>query len=115
MGTHWIASLYDKHRCGAPSSLTTSDIKMIEQLLGEHPQSPKTVLAKFAKKTGKTISISTLKRRVIKKSNLYWKRVRKSLKSLRYPEKFEAASMSIQRLKEQQQAFDFDLFFFDYS
>ncbi len=109
-----IAGLYDKPKSGAPSQLTVSDIKVIEQLLKEYPQSPRTILAKFTKETGKTISISTLKR-VIKKSNFCWKRVRKSLKSRRDPKKFEAAKKEIQSLKEQQQAGDIDLFYFDES
>jgi len=56
--------------------------RVVEQLLKEYPQSPKTVLAKFAKATGKTLSQSTL-RPVVKKSNLCWKRARKSLKHKR--------------------------------
>jgi len=77
-----ISELYDKPRSGSPSKLTVSDVKVVEQLLKEYPQSPKTVLAKFAKATGKTLSQSTL-RPVVKKSNLCWKRARKSLKHKR--------------------------------
>jgi transposase len=107
-----IAGLSDKSRSGAPSQHPYADIKLIEQLLKEFPQSPKTVLAKFAKITNKTASISTL-RRIAKKSKLCWKRARKSLKH--NSEEFEAAKKEIQKLKEQQQAGKIDLFYFDES
>ncbi len=87
---------------------------MIEQLLKEYPQSPKTIVAKFAKKTGKTTSLSTL-RRVAKRSKLCWKRARKSLKHKRDPQEFEIVKKEIQRLKKQQQAGKIDLVFFDES
>ncbi len=109
-----IIGLSDKPRSGAPSKLTVSDRKMIEQLIKEYPQSPKTILAKFAKITGKNISLSTL-RRVVKKSKLCWKRARKSLKKNRNQHDFETAKKEIQKLKKQQQAKKIDLFYFDES
>lgn len=87
-----IAGLSDKSRSGTPSQLTEADVKLIEQLLKEYPQSPKTVLAKFSKITSKTASMSTL-RRIAKKSKLHWKRARKSLKHKRNSFDIEAASI----------------------
>jgi len=109
-----FCELYDKPRSGAPSQLTVSDRKVVEQLLKEYPQSPKTILAKFAKNTGKNLSMSTL-RRVVKKSNLCWKRARKSLKNKRNQQQFETAKKEIQKLKKQQQVGNIDLFYFDES
>jgi len=80
-----------------------SDRKVVEQLLKEYPQSPKTVLAKFAKTTGKTLSQSTL-RRIVKQSKLCWKRARKSLKHKRSQQEFETAKKELQKLKKQQKA-----------
>jgi len=108
------SGLYDKPRSGAPSKLTVSDKKVIEQLLKKYPHSPKTILAKFAKTTSKTIGISTLKR-VVKKSNLCWKRARKSLKKKMNQQKFEVAKKEIQKLKKQQQVGKIDWFYFDES
>ncbi len=74
-----ISELSEKKRSFAVSQLNEADIKVLEQLLKEYPQSPKTILAKFALRTDKTISMSTF-RRVVKKSKFSWKRARKSLK-----------------------------------
>ena len=95
-----ISELSDQPRRGAPSQLNDNDIKRLEQLLTEYPQSPQTILAQFAKATKKTISMSTL-RRVVKKSRLRWKRTRQSLKSKRNPQQFAVASREIQKLKPQ--------------
>jgi transposase len=109
-----ISELSDQPRSGAPSQLNDNDIKRLKQLITEYPQSPKTILAQFAKATKKTLSMSTW-RRVVKKSRLRWKRTRKSLKSKRYPQQFAVASLKIQKLKQQQQAGKIDLFYFDES
>ena len=109
-----ISELSDQPRSGAPSQLNDNDIKRLKQLITEYPQSPKTILAQFAKATKKTLSMSTW-RRVVKKSRLRWKRTRKSLKSKRDPQQFAVASLKIQKLKQQQQAGKIDLFYFDES
>ena len=107
-----IVGLFDKSRSGAPSRLSASDVAVIKRILTEHPHSPKTILAKFIKETRKTISMSTL-RRVIKKANFSWKRVRKSLKHKRNPEEFEKAKQEILALKERQKEKKIDLYYFD--
>lgn len=109
-----ISELSDKPRSGAPSQLKENDMKRLRQLVTEYPQSPKTILAKFAKATNKTISMSTL-RRVVKQSRHRWKRTRKSLKSKRDPQQFALAAQEIQKLTQQQQAGQIDLFYFDES
>lgn len=80
-----ISELSDQPRSGAPSQLKENDMKRLRQLVTEYPQSPKTIVAKFAEATNKTISMSTL-RRVVKQSRHRWKRTRKSLKSKRDPQ-----------------------------
>ena len=104
--------LFDKPRSGAPSQLTEADVKVIKQLFQEYPPSPKTILAKLAKITGQTISMSTL-RRIAKSFQLRWKRARKSLKHQRDPEAVEAAKQEIQALKKQQQAGKLEWFYVD--
>jgi transposase len=88
-----ISELSEKKRSFAVSQLNEADIKVLEQLLKEYPQSPKTILAKFALITDKTISMSTF-RRVVKKPKLCWKRARKSLKNKRNQQEFEKAKDS---------------------
>jgi transposase len=107
-----IVGLFDKPRSGAPSRLSASDIEVIKRILTKHPHSPKTILAKFIEETRKTISLSTV-RRVIKKTNFSWKRMRKSLKHKRNPEEFEKAKQEILALKKRQREKKIDLYYFD--
>ena len=90
-----IVGLFNKPRSGAPSLLDESDIEKIGKILNKYPHSPKTILAKFIESTGKTISLSTL-RRVIRKKQFSWKRMRKSLKHKRNQEAFEKTKQEIQ-------------------
>lgn len=106
--------LHDKPRSGKPPKLTESEIEIVRKIIEEHPHSPKIILAKLSEKTGKTISISTLKR-IVKKINFRWKRMRKSLKNRRDEEEFEKAVKEIEELNEQQHAGKIDLYYFDES
>jgi transposase len=107
-----IVGLFDKSRSGAPSRCDEADTELVEQLLKIYPQSPKTILAKFIENTRKTISMSTL-RRIIKKLDYRWKRVRKSVKHKRNVEEFEKAKIEIQALKKRQEAGEIDIVYFD--
>lgn len=57
-----VDGLRDNPRSGSPSKLSSSDRKLIKNLLEKYPQAPKIVWAKFIEKTGKEISRSTIKR-----------------------------------------------------
>jgi transposase len=61
-----------------------------------------------------TPSISTLKR-ICKRAELNWKRVRKSLRSKRDPDLFEQSRQQLATLIEQSKQKDIDLFYFDES
>lgn len=54
--------LPDKPRSGRPAKLTEQEKEIAKKLIGEHPQSLRTVAEKLAQKTGKNISTKTLKR-----------------------------------------------------
>ena len=82
-----IESLYDKPRCGRPSKLTLEEKELAQHYIKEEPRCLKQVAERLSQKTAKRLSISSLKR-LAKKARLRWKRVRKSLKSLRDPEAF---------------------------
>jgi len=82
-----IESLSDKPRCGRPSKLTPEEKELAQQYIKEEPRCLKQVVERLSQKTAKRLSISSLKR-LAKKARLRWKRVRKSLKSLRDPEEF---------------------------
>lgn len=94
-----VAGLYDKARPGAPPKLTESEIGIVKELIKEYPDSPKTILGKLYEQIGKSVSMQTL-RRIVKKADMRWKRVRKSLKNKRDEEKFEKAGHEIEELKK---------------
>lgn len=94
-----IAGLSDQPRSGGPRKLSEQEQKQAEELLHTYPNSPKRALAQLAEDTGKTISHSTLKR-IAKRAGLSWKRVRKSLKSKRDEQAFEAAKSEIEGFKK---------------
>ena len=104
--------LADAPRSGAPPKLEDSERKVILELLKEHPHSPKQVLRRIPKVIGKTISESTL-RRIARRSGLRWKRMRKSLKSRRDDDEFEAACDDLCELMECHKSRQLDLYYFD--
>jgi len=74
---HGAQSLHDQPRSGRPTKLTPDEQALAQQYIKEEPRSLKAVVERFAHKTEKRLSISTLKR-LAKKARLRWKRVRKS-------------------------------------
>ena len=74
----------------------------------------KHVVERLSQKTAKRLSISSLKR-LAKKAGLRWKRVRKSLKSLRDPEEFTKCQRELEALQKQEDQGKIDLYYFDES
>ena len=109
-----LSGLMDKPRSGRPRKLSPSEEVEAIQWLEEEPRSINQVLAKINEKFGVQLSKGTL-RRLCKKAGLVWKRVRKSLKSKRDPEEFEAMRKQIEALVEQELKGEIDLYFFDES
>ena len=111
---HGVASLYDKPRCGRPSKLTREEKALAQQYIKEEPRGLKQVVERLSPKTAKRLSISALKRRA-KKARLRWKRVSKSLKSLRDPDEFAQGHRALEALQKQEDQGDLDLYYFDES
>jgi transposase len=107
-------SLHDQPRSGRPSKLTPDEQALAQQYSKEEPRSLKGVVERLAHKTEKRLSISTLKR-LAKKAHLRWKRVRKSLKSLRDPEAFARCHRELAALQHQEDQGKIDLYYFDAS
>ena len=109
-----VESLYDKPRCGRPSKLTLEEQELAQQYIKEEPRCLKRVVERLSQKTAKRLSISSLKR-LAKKARLRWKRVRKSLKSLRDPEEFAQCQRELEALQKQEDQGELDLYYFDES
>jgi transposase len=111
---HGAQSLHDKPRSGRPSTLSPAEQDIALQYLKEEPQALKRVAKRFADTTDKRLSLSSLKR-LAKKARLRWKRVRKSLKSLRDPDAFAQAKRELAVLQKQEDQGKISLYYFDES
>ncbi len=109
-----IDGLNDLPRSGRPPGLSDSEKEIALKLIKEEPRSLKIVSHKLTEQTGKTVSITSLKR-IAKAAKLTWKRTRKSLRSKKNEKEFEKAQIEIDELKKQQQAGEIDLYYFDES
>src|SRR5256885_4847531 len=111
---HGEKSLHDQPRSGRPSTLNAAEKELAKQYIKEEPRSLKHVVERLAQKTAKRLSISSLKR-LAKKARLRWKRVRKSLKSLRDPIAFAQCKRELEVLQKQEDQGKLDLYYFDES
>src|SRR5713101_2289831 len=111
---HGTQSLHDQPRSGRPSKLTPDEQALAQQYIKEEPRSLKGVVERLAHKTEKRLSLSTLKR-LAKKARLRWKRVRKSLKSLRDPKAFAKGKRELAALQTQEDQGKIALYYFDES
>src|SRR6266705_183273 len=106
------ASLHDQPRSGRPPKLTPEEQALAIAYIKEEPRSLKQVVDRVAQKTAKRLSISALKR-LAKRARLRWKRVRKSLKSLREPAAFAKCQRELAALQQQEDKDKIDLYYFD--
>lgn len=112
--TGGIAALLDKPRSGRPCKLTDEAKRYVLASVDGSPRSLKTVLAQLAEQWGIPVSIASLKR-VCRQAGLVWKRIRKSLKSKRDPERFEQSRQQLAALAGQARQGQIDLVYFDES
>src|SRR4029453_7308465 len=109
---HGAQSLHDHPRRGRPPKLTQDEQELAKHYIKEDPRSLKQVVEHLANKTEKRPSISSLKR-LAKRARLRWKRVSKSLKSLRDPEAFERCKRALEALQKQEANGKICLYYFD--
>jgi transposase len=106
------ASLHDTPRSGRPPKLTPEEQQLAIASIKEEPRSLRQVVERFTTKTAKRLSISSLKR-LAKRARLRWKRVRKSLKSLRDPAAFARGKRALEALQKQEDKGKIALYYFD--
>jgi len=106
------ASLHDQPRSGRPPKLTLEEQTLAIAYIKEEPRSLKQVVERLTQKTAKRLSMSSLKR-LAKRARLRWKRVRKSLKSLRDPVAFARCQRDLEALQKQEDQGSIALYYFD--
>ena len=109
-----VCGLFDKPRSGRPRKLSAEQADKVVEIIKDNPRSLKAVLAEIACKFDIEINTSTL-RRLCKNAGLSWKRIRKSLKKKRDPEKYAQSKKELERLIQQSMEGSIDLFYFDES
>src|SRR5712692_10524326 len=105
------ASLHDQPRSGRPPKLTPEEQQLAIAYIKEEPRSLRQVVERLTTKTEKRLSISSLKR-LAKRARLRWKRVRKSLKSLRDPAAFARGKHALEALQKQEDKGKIALYYF---
>jgi transposase len=109
-----FAGLDDDPRSGRPPKLTEKEQKRAVKLTLKEPRSLRQGLTAIASTVGKIISRDTLKR-ILVAENYGWKRLRRSLRSLRDEGEFRAAQAELAalRARAQEPARQSDLWYFD--
>ena len=109
-----ICGLVDSSGRGRPPLLNDKQKSDVVKRVEKSPRSLKSVLSDLGEELGITVSIDTLKL-ICKQAGLVWKRVRKSLRSKRNQDKFDAATAEINILIQQHKENEIDLCYFDES
>ncbi len=99
---------------GRPTKLNEDEQKQAIEIVIKEPRSIKQGLKHISEIIGKTISCDTLKN-LLKASDYLWKRLRRSLRSLRDEEQFRAAEAQLTQLRAQSLMADskLDLWYYD--
>lgn len=104
--------LNDQSGRGRKPILNDKEQKQAIKIVEKDPRSSARSLSKIEQKTGKKISRDTLKR-ILKKGNKAWKRIRKSLRGKRDEADFQAAKIQLEKFRAEAAAGKIDLFYFD--
>ena len=104
--------LFDRPRSGRPHALDPQEQTRAIEWLKQFPRQIKRVIQRVKEHYHKTVSTSTIKRlaRALKGK---WKRTRRSLRSKRDQQQFDAAKATLEELRRRQQRKEIALFYFD--
>jgi transposase len=106
------AGLGDQPGRGRPPLLNDKQQAQALKIVAHDPRSPKRHLATIEKKTGKKISVDTLKK-LLKKGGKTWKRMRQGLRGTRDEADFRAAQADVAHWRTQAAAGEITLYYYD--
>src|SRR5713101_6598816 len=86
--TRRLAGLYDHKGRGRPPKLTIAEQEQVQQYIEQHPKDMKKVAHLIEQETSKRVSTKTIKR-LLKKANYIWKRIKKSPEKHPDPQQYE--------------------------
>ena len=109
-----IVFLYDIPRTGRPNKLTEEEQKRVVDAVAEDPRSIKRAIGIVKDEFDKEVSSDTIKR-ILKRCNQVWKRIRTSLKSKRDQVAFAEIKLELSELNTYADDGIIDLHYFDES
>ena len=116
--TNWqsfgLMGLYDARKSGRQPIFTHDDEEKIIEKIAKNPQNLKNVTAEINNDTGKKSSTKTVKR-ILKKHNKIWKRMKKTLAGKPDKDGLQKAEAEISKLKKKELEGKIDLHYFDES
>lgn len=110
--TRRLAGLYDHKGRGRPPKLTIAEQEQVHQYIEQHPKDMKKVAHLIEQETSKRVSTKTIKR-LLKKANYIWKRIKKSPEKHPDPQQYERSKALIARLQVCEAKGECDLWYFD--
>src|SRR4029453_7160368 len=110
--TRRLAGLYDHKGRGRPPKLTIAEQEQVQQYIEQHQKDMKKVAYLIEQETSKRVSTKTIKR-LLKKANYIWKRIKKSPEKHPDPQQYERSKTLIARLQVCEAHGECDLWYFD--
>ena len=107
-----VEGLQDQEGRGRKPTLNEKEQRQAIKIVEKDPRSAKRSLSKIEEKTGKKISLDTLKR-ILKKGGKTWKRLRRSARDKRDEADFQAAKAELGRFQAMADAGEIDLYYGD--
>jgi len=112
--SYHFAGLYDKKGRGRKPKLSASERVQVRQWAKEHPKNLDEVTALVRENFGVSLSKRTLQR-ILRSFGFSWRRIRKKPKGKPDPEEYAQKKKELEKLKEQAERGEIDLYFFDES
>ena len=109
-----LIGLRDRTHPGRPRRSTEADVVALEADLETAPQRIQALPARFHERTGKRVSLATVKR-WLKERHWVWKRCRRSIKAHCNPASFEEGQKVLKAFQDKEAAGDIELFYLDES
>src|SRR6266702_5457337 len=110
--TRRLAGLYDHKGRGRPPKLTIAEQEQVQQYIEQYPKDMKKVAHLIEQETSKRVSTKTIKR-LLKKANYIWKRIKKSPEKQPDPQQYERSKALIARQQVREAHGECDLWYFD--
>ena len=112
--TRHFAGLYDKKGRGRKPKLNGKQQHQVKKWAKEHPKNLRKVVALVREEYGISVSRRTIKR-ILRDLNFSWRRIRRKPKGEPDPEEYARKKEELEKLKEQAERGEIDLYYVDES